>query len=185
VETISALFSDRKGIWVHTAGALTMNVFKPFHDQFGVLYPLQTLSRERKISFREVPILIEGSSPEVTRVLGRLASSISGDVREVDSKARQVIHLAAVFANNFTNHMVEIAGEILKKEGESYHLLLPLLQETLLKLEEMEPGSAQTGPAVRGDEETMKKHLDLLREYPEWQKLYTFISRDIARSRKD
>ena len=185
VGRISAQLNDRRGIWVHTAGALPLNIFEPFHDEFGVLYPLQTLSRDRQISLQEVPLLIEGSSPEVARVLKTLASSISGDVHEVDSRARHLIHLAAVFANNFSNHMVEIARRILEEEGENYHLLLPLLQETCRKLEEMEPASAQTGPAVRGDRETMKKHLELLGGHPEWQKLYTFISRDITRSRKD
>ena len=80
--------------------------------------------------------------------------------------------------------MAGIAEELLRKEGESYRLLLPLLHETIDKLEEMEPAMAQTGPAARGDEGTIAKHLELLREYPEWQKLYTFISRDIAKVRK-
>lgn len=185
VGTLSGELPDRTGIWIHTAGALPMNIFQPFHEEFGVLYPLQTLSKERQVSMHKVPMLIEGSSPEVTEVLKSLATSISGEVREVDSQTRLLFHLAAVFANNFSNHMVEIAGQLLKSEGETFSLLLPLLQETVLKLEEMDPDRAQTGPAVRGDEETIRKHLDLLEEYPEWQKLYTFISRDIARSRKD
>jgi predicted short-subunit dehydrogenase-like oxidoreductase (DUF2520 family) len=178
------LFSDRKGIWVHTAGALPMNLFTPFHKEYGVLYPLQTLTRERLISMQQVPLLVEGSSPAVTDDIKTLASSISEEVREVDSRTRLVIHLAAVFASNFSNHMAGIAEELLRKEGESYRLLLPLLHETIDKLEEMEPAMAQTGPAARGDEGTIAKHLELLREYPEWQKLYTFISRDIAKARK-
>ena len=181
----SEKLSGRKGIWVHTAGALPMNVFAPFHREFGVLYPLQTLTKERQISMQQVPMLVEGSSKTVTDTLKVLASDISDEVREVDTQTRLVIHLAAVFASNFSNHMVGIAEELLRKEGESYRLLLPLLHETIHKLEAMEPVRAQTGPAARGDEETILKHLELLREVPEWQKLYTFISRDIARFRKD
>jgi predicted short-subunit dehydrogenase-like oxidoreductase (DUF2520 family) len=184
VAAISEKLPDRRGIWVHTAGALPITIFQPVHNDCGVLYPLQSLSRERQISLEDVPVLVEGSSPEVTRVLKDLASNISEKVYEADSASRLLFHLAAVFANNFSNHMVHIAGQILSREGEDSRLLVPLLRETFFKLEEMDPYAAQTGPAARGDVATVEKHLELLGKYPEWKKLYTFISRDIGRSRK-
>jgi len=184
VGSVAGKLSGRKGIWAHTAGAVPMDLLQPLHPEYGVIYPLQTLTRERQISMDEVPMLIEGSSPRVTRILRNMVSGISREVYEADSATRLVYHLAAVFANNFSNHMVNIASQILRKEGETFQLLLPLLKETFLKLEEMDPASAQTGPAIRSDEETLEKHTEILKAHPEWQKLYTFISRDIARSRK-
>jgi predicted short-subunit dehydrogenase-like oxidoreductase (DUF2520 family) len=183
VAGVSARLSDREGIWIHTAGALPLEVLQAHHPRCGVLYPLQSFSRDREVPMAEVPLLIEGSDPEVTETLFSLATGLSEVIREISSSSRLVVHLAAVFANNFTNHMLHIAQQIMETEGKDVELLVPLIRETFRKAEELGAASAQTGPAARGDGETMQKHLDLLRAYPEWKNLYTFISRDIARSR--
>ena len=172
------------GIRLHTAGALSMDVFQGITDDYGVLYPLQSLSREREIRLGKTPFLIEGSSPGVLEKIGELANSISDKVEESNSQERLKVHLAAVFANNFSNHMVHVAMQILEESGLDPALLESLLEETFLKLRELHPGAAQTGPAIRGDNETMNKHIELLKDHPEWEKLYTFISREIERSRK-
>lgn len=177
------LLKDRKGIWLHTAGAVPLDTLREAHPDCGVLYPLQSLSRGIPLSLREVPILIEGSSPQVTSRLMELAGEMSEEVHEMDSDHRLILHLAAVFANNFTNHMVRIAEEILQNAGADSRLILPLLKETFRKMEKTGAASAQTGPAIRGDRMTLQKHLQLLERYPEWKKLYTFISRDIGRFR--
>ncbi|MCK5135802.1 MAG: DUF2520 domain-containing protein [Bacteroidales bacterium] len=177
-------FKDYKGIWLHTAGALSCDVFAGLHNEFGVLYPLQTLNQKRPISLNESPFLIEGSSPEVTGKIRSLASSISSFVQETDSPTRLRIHLAAVFANNFSNHMVHIAQQMLREQGVDLKLLDPILKETFSKIADMGAEASQTGPSMRDDRETMQKHLELLMEHPEWGKLYTFISRDIKKSRK-
>jgi len=184
VAAVSSRLSGHAGIWVHTAGALPLEVLLPHHPRCGVLYPLQSFTRERTVVMEEVPLLIEGSSPEVTEILRELAAGLSNVVREIPSATRLVLHMAAVFANNFTNHMIHVAQQILEREGVETDLLLPLLRETFRKAEELGPAAGQTGPAVRGDRETMQKHLDQLKDSPEWKKLYTFMSRDIARSRK-
>ena len=178
-------FQDRKGIWLHTAGACSMEVFEDFQPQFGVLYPLQTMSKQRVVSLEDTPLLVEGSSPEIAEAIKMLASTISRNVYEMNSASRQVIHMAAVFANNFSNHMVHLAQQILEEEKIDAKLLDPLLKETYGKLGEMGAAAAQTGPALRDDQETMQKHLELLKKHPEWEKLYTFISRDIGRSRNE
>ena len=183
IPEIAARFSGSKGIWLHTAGAVSMDILEKDFQKYGVLYPLQTLTAERSVSLKDTPFLIEGSGPQVTRAIRSLASSISGTVIEMGSDRRLVIHLAAVFANNFSNHMVTIAGQILKDHESDLSLLAPLLRETAGKIAEMGPANAQTGPALRNDRVTMQKHLELLKGYPEWEKLYTFISRDIGRSR--
>ncbi len=185
IQDVLQEFKDYKGIWLHTAGALSSEVFEGLHSEFGVLYPLQTISRKRKISLKETPFLIEGSSREVTEKIRSLASSISCSVHETDSPSRLTIHLAAVFANNFSNHMVNIAQQMLGEQGGDLKLLDPILKETFSKLTDMGASASQTGPALREDSETMHKHLELLRKHPEWEKLYTFISRDIKNSRKD
>ena len=184
VAEVAKQFMDREGIWLHTAGALPMDLFQGIAEEFGVLYPLQSLSRDRKIRIGHIPFLVEASSLMVLEKIQDLTRSISEKVEVADSQTRLMVHLAAVFANNFSNHMVHVAQQILEEARLDPGLLEPMLEETFQKLREMDPRAAQTGPAVRGDIETMNKHRELLKDHPEWEKLYTFISREIERSRK-
>jgi len=184
VAEVAEQLRGRKGIWLHTAGTLSMDVFEGISDEFGVLYPLQSLSKGRNIARGRIPFLVEASSLQVMERIRALACSVSERVEEVDSHMRLKVHLAAVFANNFSNHMVHVAQQILVEGNLDTGLLDLLLEETFQKLREMDSLSAQTGPAVRGDLETMNKHRELLKDHPEWEKLYTFISRDITRSRE-
>ncbi len=176
-------FQNREGIWLHTAGAVTVEVFKGYHSNFGVLYPLQTFRKNYQVSLPDTPLLIEGSAPAITKSIKNLAHAISRNVHEMDSSSRLVTHLAAVFANNFTNHMVHIAQEILRGHDIDLELIDPLVNETFNKLSDHGATSTQTGPAFRGDNETMKKHLEILKKNPDVEKLYTFISQNIARTR--
>jgi len=176
---VATKFKGAPGIWMHTAGAVPLSNLAPLFERSGVLYPLQTLTRERNLSLSATPVLTEGSDPHTATEIHRLASSISTRVTEADSDQRLVIHLAAVFANNFTNHMVAVAREILADRGLDQTLLDPLLDETWAKFRAMGARQAQTGPALRGDRETMEKHLELLKVEPGWQKIYTFISQNI------
>ena len=161
-----------------------MNVLEGSKEEFGVLYPLQSLSADRNIRMGRIPFLVEASSPSVLEEIKDLAFTISEWVEEADSLKRLKVHLAAVFANNFSNHMVHVAQELLKEAELDPSMLKPILKETFQKLKELDAYSSQTGPAVRGDQESMNKHIELLRDHPEWEKLYTFISRDIERSRE-
>jgi len=161
-----------------------MNLFQDVFKQYGVLYPLQTLSRSRPLEPSQVPCLVEGSSPQVSAEVMKLALSVYTNVEEVNSEKRLVIHTAAVFANNFSNHMVHIAKELIAEQNIDPKMIEPLLQETFEKIKALGTVKGQTGPAIRGDQPTMKKHIELLKDHPEWEKLYTFISRDIERSRE-
>jgi len=173
-------FRAHEGTWMHTAGSVELKSLQEAFSSCGVFYPLQTFSADRALDFKELPLLIEGSSPEITGQIAQLARSLSSRVEEVDGGQRRVIHLAAVFANNFSNHMILLAERILEENKMDSSLLHPLLQETFVKIIDLGPEAARTGPAIRGDEATMEKHLEMLKGHPELEKLYTFVSREIG-----
>jgi predicted short-subunit dehydrogenase-like oxidoreductase (DUF2520 family) len=153
---------DFRGIWAHTSGSVSMDVFAGKKSNYGVFYPLQTFSRDVPVTFSEIPMLIEGSSAMVREALIALAGKISATVRTVDSKTREAIHVAAVFACNFANLMWLEADRLLQPEGLDIKFMLPLLRATLSKLELKSPRDAMTGPARRGDIDVIKKHLNSL-----------------------
>ena len=159
---ILAKMPKTTGVWAHTAGSVPMNIFSEYTDNYGVIYPLQTFSKNREIDFSEVPVFVEGSSSETERVLETLALQISENVQLLSSEKRKYLHLAAVFACNFTNHLYALSAEIVEKEGISFDVLKPLIVETAAKVMEMKPKEVQTGPAVRFDEGVMNKQIDLL-----------------------
>ncbi len=171
--------SDKESWVVHTSGATGLDVFDIKKTRYGIMYPLQTFSKERKLDFRKVPLLLEVGETDNLPELEKFASRLSNFVSYADTEARAIVHVAAVFACNFTNRLITIATELLKEKGLDADLLKPLVHETVEKLAEMDPIEAQTGPALRGDENTIKKHLKLLANHPDWQKMYTFISREI------
>ena len=171
-------------ILIHTAGSLPMDIFKGCGFHYGVLYPVQTLIKERNIDLSNVPFCIEASTPYSESVLLKLASGISTKVEIVDSDKRKIIHLAAIFACNFTNHMFYIADKLMHDNGLEFDLLKPLIQETYAKIMETDPETAQTGPAKRGDRNIMDEHLLMLKDQPGFQKIYTFVSESIAKAEK-
>lgn len=168
------------GVWAHTAGSIPVSVLSP-HKERGVLYPLQTFSRDRTLNFRDIPLFIEGESEETVALLKELAETISGNVHLLSGDKRRFLHLAAVFACNFTNHMYALASEIMDEEGISYHLLNPLITETAAKATKMDPHTAQTGPAVRFDEKVIRKHQELLND-PRKREIYALLSRSIHKT---
>ena len=178
-EIIKLLDQQFQGkIICHTSGAKPM-VNNLQNNESGVFYPLQTFSRKGKVEFSNVPILIEGENKEVQNVLTEIASNISSNVQLINSKQREQIHLAAVFACNFTNHFYQIANDLLASKNMSFDLLLPLISETVNKVKSTSPEDAQTGPAKRNDQKTMQKHLNLLQGNDNLQTLYKLISAEI------
>jgi predicted short-subunit dehydrogenase-like oxidoreductase (DUF2520 family) len=182
IESVVPYLHDCRGICLHAAGAVPMDALAEKCREYGVLYPLQTFTAGRDLSLDDVPVLVEGSSPTVLEKIRSLALVLSHRVLAMDSAERLVLHLAAVFAGNFSNHMATIAERILAGSGHERTLLVPLLRETFRKIEESGGAASQTGPALRDDRETMERHLELLKGYPEWEKLYTFMSRDIRKT---
>ena len=177
-----------KGLWVHTAGSIPMDIWKGHVERYGVFYPLQTFSKSRLVDFHEIPVFVEGSSvfvegssDEEVHFLKQIASALSRKVLEANSEQRRNLHLAAVFTCNFTNHMYALAEHLLQKHGLPFDAMLPLIDETARKVHELSPRLAQTGPAVRYDMGVIGKHLDMLADEPEMQQLYRLLSDDIHR----
>ena len=168
-------------LWVHTAGSIPMNVWEGKTSRYGVFYPMQTFSKQREVDFRTIPFFIESNSSEDTELLKAIASVLSEKVYEATSEQRRSLHLAAVFTCNFTNHMYALAAELLKKYNLPFDAMLPLIDETARKVHELEPKQAQTGPAVRYDENVINKHLEMLADEPEMQELYQLVSENIHR----
>lgn len=169
---------------VHTSGSIPMDVLElTASDSIGVLYPLQTFSKNRKVNFLEVPILIEANSPEGLDALQKLGSALSQRVEEVDSQKRLQLHLAAVFVNNFVNHLLAVGNEITTENELDFGLLEPLIKETVDKALEIGAANSQTGPAIREDYASMDIHSELLDENENYQQLYKVISQSIIDSK--
>lgn len=182
VELLPKLVAGKKNaLWVHTAGSIPMTVWEGYAERFGVFYPMQTFSKQREVDFRGIPIFVESNSEEDTQFLKDIASALSEKVYEATSDQRKSLHLAAVFTCNFTNHMYALATELLKKYQLPFEVMLPLIDETARKVHELEPRAAQTGPAIRYDENVIDGHLQMLANEPEMQELYRLISQSIHR----
>lgn len=171
-----------RAILVHTSGTVPMSRLQRTDlDHIGVFYPLQTFSRNRDINFSGLPLLIEASDATTQMRLEEIGESLGSEVTMVKSENRLAIHLAAVFANNFTNHMIDIADQVMEDNALDFNLLKPLIRETVEKALAQNPSTTQTGPAARGDADTMQKHLQRLEYNPQLQELYRVISESISK----
>ncbi len=171
-------FSVGDKLVVHTSGTTPMSVLNGYSN-YGVFYPLQTFSKEKSVSFDNVPICLEASSEKSLEILKDLASLLSKNIMEVNSEQRRILHVGAVFVNNFTNHLYHIADEILKDFDLPFEILKPLIEETVTKLKNHKPDEVQTGPAKRNDQKIIQNHLSILDDYPEYQKIYRLLSEQI------
>jgi len=149
-------------IFVHTAGSMPMDLFKGCCTHYGVLYPMQTFSKEREVDFHQIPLFIEASDAESLQQIRVLADSVSQHVYELSTADRRYLHLAAVFACNFANHCYTLAADVLAQKGLPFDVMLPLVDETARKVHELHPVEAQTGPAVRGDQNVLAAQSALL-----------------------
>ena len=164
-------------LFLHTAGSMPMSLFEGHTSRYGVFYPMQTFSKERLVDFAEIPVFIEGADPAIRP----LAESISRRVYELSTEARKYLHLSAVFACNFVNHCYALSAELLEQHGLPFDVMLPLIDETARKVHELHPHDAQTGPAVRSDENVIRMQSALLADNPELQQIYELLSLDIHR----
>ncbi|HQV59955.1 MAG TPA: F420-dependent NADP oxidoreductase [Chitinophagaceae bacterium] len=170
-------------IVVHTAASVPKEVLKNVTTHYGVFYPLQSLRKEMK-SLPDTPIFYDGSDELTKRKLESLAKSILREkVTEAGDEARLKLHIAAVVVSNFTNHLYALAEAFCRKEGLDFKQLLPLIEETALRIKDVSPHEAQTGPAARHDKETIQKHLELLKNHPQLKNIYLLLSESIQQEK--
>ena len=174
IASVAAEIGDVPGLVVHTAGSVPMSVL-PQHRK-GVLYPLQTFTKGRPVDMRSVPLFVESEGGE--ELLLHVASQLSDTVIPMDSERRRYLHLAAVFCNNFTNHMYRITEELLSQHDIPFEVMLPIIDETARKVHSLTPAQAQTGPAVRWNQSVMEAQQNLL-EREDLRQLYQIISKSI------
>jgi predicted short-subunit dehydrogenase-like oxidoreductase (DUF2520 family) len=165
---------------VHTAASVSKNILKKASSHFGVFYPLQSLKKELGYS-PDIPIIIDASDDETLKELDSLAHTISDTVVEAGDEQRLKLHLAAVFCNNFVNHLYALTEAYCKKENLDFSLLLPLITETAARLRELPASESQTGPAIRNDQNTIARHLELLQKHPQLKKIYELFTESISR----
>ncbi|GAA5041846.1 hypothetical protein GCM10011506_43810 [Marivirga lumbricoides] len=169
-----------QSILVHTSGTKGLvELDYAAASANGVFYPLQTFSKARPVSFDKVPFFIESNNKQATEILTKMAKSISKFVNFASSEQRANMHLAAVFASNFTNHLLRISQDLLASSKLDFDLLRPLIAETIEKSINLSPKDAQTGPAKRGDIETLDKHMEMLSNNESLQEIYRVISQHI------
>lgn len=166
-------------LWLHTSGSTPIEVFKGKRERYGVFYPMQSFSKSRIVDMSEVHIFIEGNSDKATREINDFASCLSENVHKATSQERQQLHVAAVFACNFANHMFTLASEVLHEAGLPFDAMLPLIKSTIAKLDHMTPQASQTGPAARGDTKIIEKHLSSLNG--DKREIYRILSESILR----
>ena len=161
---------------VHTSGSVSLNDLKNNSNK-GVFYMLQTFSKDKEVDFSEIPFCLEATNEKEYQLLERLAKSIGIKIYTINSKQRKTLHVAAVFVNNFTNHLFKIGNDICKENYIPFEILQPLIKETFLKIQSLSPEKAQTGPAIRKDKKTIKNHLNLLNTGQ--QEIYNILTKSI------
>lgn len=182
IADVASQLKKKGSIVVHTSGTKTADILSFSSDTYGVFYPLQTMTKLNKVDFSNIPILIEGSNVETRKVLSKLAKTLSKNIHEVDEVQRQWVHVAAVFANNFTNHMYTISERLLLGHNLQFDILKPLIMQSVQNLGSHSPQELQTGPAVRHDSMTIEKHIELLADHKRLQKIYEILTASILAS---
>lgn len=177
IAKVSKQLAHLKGLIVHTSGSVPMTALAS-ETRRGVFYPLQTFSTNKKVHFREIPICLEAENELDYKLLNKVASAISDKAARIDSDQRKSVHIAAVFANNFTNHLYHTAQEVCNQNEIPFELLVPLIKETAAKIEYLSPFDAQTGPARRNDTGTIEKHMANLRSQNH-KDLYSLLTKSI------
>ncbi len=177
-EVISRVHTNPRTIHIHTSGTMPLTVFGNDKPHAGIFYPFQSFSKAQPIDdFSNVPILIEARQIDDLSAIYTIAQTLSHSVFEASQTEREMVHVAGVFANNFSNLMCREAEAILRHTSLPFRVLLPLIDETAHKLHTLSPADAQTGPAHRGDTRIMEHHMSLLTE--EQRCIYQLLSHEI------
>lgn len=171
-------WQNDSGMVVHTAGSVPINALGKVARNYGVLYPLQSLRKE-KSDYEAIPLLTDANTPENLAMLTDFAGSLSGMVRHANDQGRMHLHVSAVIVNNFSNYLYALTEDYCQKTGVQFSLLQPLIAETAERIKKFSPRNMQTGPAARADMPTIDRHMVLLQEFPELLEFYQFFTQKI------
>ena len=174
LSTLSEALGERQGLVAHTAGSIPMSRLA-HHNNHGVFYPLQTFSKQKAVDFQHIPLCIEANTEGNLAVLNQVAKALGGPIHFIDSTQRKALHVAAVFVNNFVNHLYTVGAQLCEEHQVPFSILQPLIEETADKIKTLPPQKAQTGPAVRGDQLVLNDHLNQLTKSTQ-KELYSLIS---------
>ena len=178
-QQLSEVISPAKLV-VHTSGATSLPILKPYFKNYGIFYPLQTFSLEREINLENIPICVDSNLKKNRIFLEKLGERISNNVHQINDRERAILHVAAVFVNNFSNNLFTIGEKITQQENLPFEILMPLIEETVKKIKVHSPSKMQTGPAIRGDQNTIEKHLNYLQNnFPEFVEVYQVMTQNI------
>ncbi len=168
----------------HTSGTVSMQVLNGISNNIGVFYPLQSFTKGESLDVAGSPVCIEANHPDVARQLAGLAELIGARSMDIKEEQRLLLHICGVFVNNFSNHLLSIAADLLQRSDLSMEILQPLIKETMRKSLEGSPAKMQTGPAIRNDAKTIAKHLEFLSDYPQYKKVYELMTQDIQQQKR-
>lgn len=163
IETLSKAIELKNSIIVHTSGTKSIDLLKG-HKAYGLLYPLQTFTKDRVVDFAQIPVFVEGSNQDVLSSLSKIAEINFPNVHHIDFEQRQKLHVGAVMVNNFVNHLIAQTDQFLEQNAMDMAYLKPLIQETIAKIDGFKAKDIQTGPAIRRDQQTINRHLDLIED---------------------
>lgn len=181
VAEVSNQISIQDKIVLHTCGSVGIQVLANTSERYGVLYPLQSLRKELSY-LPSIPFLVDGSDDAARQDIFQIASSISSNVIMADDALRLQYHLTAIIVSNFSNHLFALAKQYCEAHNTDFKLLLPLIEETVNRMHYFDPAKMQTGPAARGDESIIQKHLQLLNDAPQLKNLYEIMTRSIQQT---
>jgi|Laugresbdmm110dd_1035094.scaffolds.fasta_scaffold23755_3 predicted short-subunit dehydrogenase-like oxidoreductase (DUF2520 family) len=182
ISTVSEQIPYKNKLVVHTSGGISLEAIAS-NNRKGVFYPLQTFTKNNAVDFKIIPICIESQNASDYQLLQNVAQAISDSVFAINSEQRKALHVAAVFVNNFTNHLYKIGNDICIENNVPFEILKPLIQETAEKITQLSPNESQTGPAIRNDIETINAHLSFLSDENQ-KNIYNILTQSIQNNGK-
>lgn len=182
IATVSDALPFKNRLVVHTSGSTPFTILND-NNRKGVFYPLQTFTKGKPVDFKTIPLCLEAENPSDYQILDKVAKAISDKVYAINSEQRKALHVAAVFVNNFTNHLYSIGNDICLENQIPFDILKPLMEETLQKLQSLSPKEAQTGPAIRQDQKTIAAHEAFLKNENQL-KIYKTLTQSIQENGK-
>ena len=182
VESVSSQLPFKNRLVVHTSGSVALNSLDN-KNRKGVFYPLQTFSKDKMVDFSSIPICLESENSTDFQLLNKVAKTISQKVFAINSEQRKALHVAAVFVNNFTNHLYQIGNDICQEHQVPFEILKPLITETAQKIMTLSPEEAQTGPAKRKDSSTIEAHESFLTNENQ-RNIYKILTQSIQENGK-